>query len=371
MRLFAPRSGSSLAPQNTSGGKKVRIGMASNKARHLRNRRADLKTALRGGVCALALLTGFGTAAPAQEQAVPEDPTQGTTVISGSGTYYLPNGVYVPPVLRPQAPEAVRQEAAPLPEAPPAPAAPQEPAAPDSATAAEATGVAAGTAATQTEAPEPRPEAQAAPQPEPQAAPEEPRLDETPVPVEPEPEPAPETAPEPEPAPAPAPEPEPEPEPEPQAEPASEPQPESAAPPAVPVAPVDDVTGQPLPEAPAEVEEAEEGEEPAPQRPAGDIFTVAFEPATSRLPEGSDPTISQAADLLLSRPGKQVILLAYAAGEDDTDARARRLSLARALAVRGKLIEFGVLSTRVEIRPLGAAVIGGGDPDRVELIVQP
>ncbi len=366
MRLLPPRSGSSLAPQKTSGGKKVRIGMASHKAQHLRNRHADLKTALRGGACAFALLIGLGTVtAQAQEQVVPQDPTQGTTVISGSGTYYLPNGVYVPPILRPQAPETVRQQAAPLPEAPPAPESPApaspEPAAPqpESDTAAEAATVAAGTAATQTEAPEP------------QSAPEEPRLDETPVPVEPEPQPEPQPEPEPAPEPAPAPAPEPAPEPQTAPAPEAEPQPESAQPPAVPVAPVDDVTGQPLPEAPEEVEELEEGEEPAPQRPAGDVFTVAFESAATRLPEGADPVIRQAADLLLSRPGKQVILLAYAAGEDEEDSRARRLSLARALAVRGKLIEFGVLSTRVEIRPLGAAVIGGGDPDRVELIVQP
>jgi outer membrane protein OmpA-like peptidoglycan-associated protein len=61
-------------------------------------------------------------------------------------------------------------------------------------------------------------------------------------------------------------------------------------------------------------------------------------------------------------------VLAYAAGMPEDPSTARRLSLARALAVRSTLMANGVASSRIYVRALGAT--GGGEaPDRVDLAV--
>jgi ABC-type phosphate/phosphonate transport system substrate-binding protein len=61
-------------------------------------------------------------------------------------------------------------------------------------------------------------------------------------------------------------------------------------------------------------------------------------------------------------------VIAYAAGTPEDPSTARRLSLARALAVRSALMADGISSARIYVRALGAA---GGDeaPDRVDLAV--
>jgi outer membrane protein OmpA-like peptidoglycan-associated protein len=61
-------------------------------------------------------------------------------------------------------------------------------------------------------------------------------------------------------------------------------------------------------------------------------------------------------------------VMAYAAGTPEDPSTARRLSLARALAVRSALMAGGVTSSRIYVRALGAT--GGDDaPDRVDLAV--
>ena len=61
-------------------------------------------------------------------------------------------------------------------------------------------------------------------------------------------------------------------------------------------------------------------------------------------------------------------VMAYSAGTPEDPSTARRLSLARALAVRSALMADGVTSSRIYVRALGAT---GGDeaPDRVDLAV--
>ena len=59
--------------------------------------------------------------------------------------------------------------------------------------------------------------------------------------------------------------------------------------------------------------------------------------------------------------------LAYAAVGDNTSPReARRMSLARALALRDFLTSKGISSARIDVRALGANV-PSGDPDRVDI----
>jgi outer membrane protein OmpA-like peptidoglycan-associated protein len=61
-------------------------------------------------------------------------------------------------------------------------------------------------------------------------------------------------------------------------------------------------------------------------------------------------------------------VLAYAANDPDDPSAARRLSLARAIAVRAVLMSDGVPSSRIYLRALGSQP-GEGPPDRVELSV--
>ena len=61
-------------------------------------------------------------------------------------------------------------------------------------------------------------------------------------------------------------------------------------------------------------------------------------------------------------------LVAYAEGDDSEASKARRLSLSRALAVRGYLIKQGIRSTRMDVRALGNKV-EGGPGDRVDVVV--
>jgi outer membrane protein OmpA-like peptidoglycan-associated protein len=61
-------------------------------------------------------------------------------------------------------------------------------------------------------------------------------------------------------------------------------------------------------------------------------------------------------------------VVAYAAGTPGDPSTARRLSLARALAVRSTLIAHGVSSSHIYVRALGASA-GDTTPDRVDVAV--
>ena len=65
---------------------------------------------------------------------------------------------------------------------------------------------------------------------------------------------------------------------------------------------------------------------------------------------------------------ERLLLQAYAAAGRWGASDSRRLSLARALAVRSYLIRKGLESARIDVRALGTAG-GGGSPDRVDIIL--
>lgn len=108
---------------------------------------------------------------------------------------------------------------------------------------------------------------------------------------------------------------------------------------------------------------------PAPSTGNGASLSLAF--------TGEDATLSEAArrqlDTVAARANKdealRLQLMAYASGTGDAANQARRTSLSRALAVRSYLIDKGVRSTRIDVRALGNRLEGGGDPDRVDVIV--
>jgi outer membrane protein OmpA-like peptidoglycan-associated protein len=163
-------------------------------------------------------------------------------------------------------------------------------------------------------------------------------------------------------APAPAPTPEPEvqaaPEPEPGLEeeqvataPASEPEPEVAAP-AQNAAP----------------SVSQEAALPAPDAGPEDT-RVVFGADSAELSPAARDQLETLALLLMEYGTERVQLLAYARSSAEGPSRARRLSLSRALAVRAFLIDFGVPSSRLDVRAMGDK-IQDGPPDRVDVLPQ-
>ena len=86
------------------------------------------------------------------------------------------------------------------------------------------------------------------------------------------------------------------------------------------------------------------------------------------VPADSNPELDKVAQAMTADPNMRVQILAYAAGTEDTESKARRKSLARGLAVRSYLIKAGVPSTRIDVRALGTKIEGGGPADRVDVI---
>jgi len=70
---------------------------------------------------------------------------------------------------------------------------------------------------------------------------------------------------------------------------------------------------------------------------------------------------------LLANQDKRIQVLSYAAGNEDTESKARRKSLARGLAIRSYLMKAGVPSTRIDVRALGNKA-EGGPADRVDIV---
>jgi len=64
----------------------------------------------------------------------------------------------------------------------------------------------------------------------------------------------------------------------------------------------------------------------------------------------------------------RIRLQAFASGNDETAPEARRLSLKRALNVRGHLVERNIRNTRMDVRALGIKS-GDGPGDRVDAVI--
>ena len=64
----------------------------------------------------------------------------------------------------------------------------------------------------------------------------------------------------------------------------------------------------------------------------------------------------------------RIQLLAYASGTAETASQSRRISLSRALAIRGYLIDQGVRSARMDVRALGYRS-EEGPSDRVDVLL--
>jgi outer membrane protein OmpA-like peptidoglycan-associated protein len=101
-----------------------------------------------------------------------------------------------------------------------------------------------------------------------------------------------------------------------------------------------------------------------------DSGALRFAPGTADLRGDARFVLDGLAQKMTTQQSGRVQLVAYASGGTGTDdaIEARRVSLARAVAVRAYLIQHGVPSNRIDVRALGNRVEGGGPADRVDLV---
>ncbi len=84
---------------------------------------------------------------------------------------------------------------------------------------------------------------------------------------------------------------------------------------------------------------------------------------------GAQPALDAIANRLLANETLRVQLVSHATGGADDAMEARRISLARAVAVRAYLIDKGVRSLRIDVRALGNRADNGPVADQVDLQV--
>jgi outer membrane protein OmpA-like peptidoglycan-associated protein len=99
------------------------------------------------------------------------------------------------------------------------------------------------------------------------------------------------------------------------------------------------------------------------------LSAVKFAPGATELPPGGQPVLDALAARLLANDSLRVQLIAHATGGTDEAMEARRVSLARAVAVRAYLIGKGVRSLRMDVRALGNHSGEGAVADEVDLLV--
>lgn len=101
--------------------------------------------------------------------------------------------------------------------------------------------------------------------------------------------------------------------------------------------------------------------------PAG-ATRILYSGESDEVPAEATAELDKIAQDLLADQSKRIQVLAFAAGTEETESKARRKSLSRGLAIRSYLMKAGVPSTQMDIRALGNKVEGGGPADRVDII---
>ncbi|MGH7007088.1 MAG: OmpA family protein [Stellaceae bacterium] len=106
----------------------------------------------------------------------------------------------------------------------------------------------------------------------------------------------------------------------------------------------------------------------SPAAPPSDSRAIRFAPGATELQGDASSVLDGLAQKLKAAPAERISLVAYASGDADQAIEARRVSLARSVAVRAYLIQHGVASTQIDVRALGNRVTDGGSADRVDLV---
>lgn len=96
-----------------------------------------------------------------------------------------------------------------------------------------------------------------------------------------------------------------------------------------------------------------DGDSAAAMADARPVFTIPFSGEAADVSDNGRNRLRDLAKQMAGDPRMQVQIFAYASGSDETASKARRLSLSRALSVRALLLDEGIRSTRIEVRPLG------------------
>jgi outer membrane protein OmpA-like peptidoglycan-associated protein len=96
---------------------------------------------------------------------------------------------------------------------------------------------------------------------------------------------------------------------------------------------------------------------------------LKFKAGATDLGSGPQPVLDTLANRLLANEGLRVQIISHASGGADDAMEARRVSLARAVAVRAYLIEKGIRSLRIDVRALGNRADSGSAADQVDLLV--
>ena len=126
-------------------------------------------------------------------------------------------------------------------------------------------------------------------------------------------------------------------------------------------------------EEPAGVEAPDADAQPAETAPPLRVLTeldrlrLIFGEGSAELSEDVEADLLALSGYMADSQTARVELLAYATAADSLGSRAHWLSLSRALAVRGFLVDKGVPITRIDVRPLGNEVMDG-PPDRVDVV---
>ena len=101
----------------------------------------------------------------------------------------------------------------------------------------------------------------------------------------------------------------------------------------------------------------------------GNKIRILFGEGSSNLSDTAASELQKLAEKLIDNRKLRLVLYGFAGGTTDTPSKARRLSLFRALAVRTQLMNYGVRSTRMQLRALGSRV-KEGHPNRVDIVVE-
>jgi outer membrane protein OmpA-like peptidoglycan-associated protein len=108
---------------------------------------------------------------------------------------------------------------------------------------------------------------------------------------------------------------------------------------------------------------------PGAARSAIQSMAYLVEPGSSSLTNAAQAKLRDVAESMKSDALARVEIRAYTPETAQTESKARRLSLARALAIRDYLVRNGVADDRIDSRALGA-VPSETNPDRIELYVE-
>jgi outer membrane protein OmpA-like peptidoglycan-associated protein len=106
----------------------------------------------------------------------------------------------------------------------------------------------------------------------------------------------------------------------------------------------------------------------APSKPQDVSLSVIFSQSETEVPLSFQQPLINLSKELIANPNSTLRVIAYASGTEDQKSLSRRISLARALAVRAFLIDLGVDNVRISVQALGKDA-GNGPSERADVIV--